>query len=94
VGSVTTIGVNRIVPDGQEATASVGDIQPVAGAIVQVTGVGASASVGFINVYGEIDTNQTPNYTVVDDSQTPSYSEISTSQTPGYSEIDAGRSAA
>jgi hypothetical protein len=94
VGAVTTIGVNKIVPDGQQATVSVGDIQPVAGAIVQVTGVGVTASVGFINVYGEIDTSQTPNYNQIDDGQTASYSAVSTTQTPGYTEIDAGRSAA
>ena len=47
------------------------------------TGQSATASVGIIFVYGQVDTTQTP-----------SYSDVATSQTPNYTTIKGGRDAA
>ena len=75
-------------------TSGVGQATTVAKSIVQLTGLQATVDVGAILVYGEIDTDQTPNYSNVDTTQSASYSDISTSQSPGFEEIDAGRDAA
>ena len=61
-------------------TTSVGAVTTAAKANVTPTGVSATASVGKVLIWGEVDT-----------SQTPDYSNIATSQTPNYTIIDAGR---
>jgi hypothetical protein len=75
-------------------SSAVGSVSTQAGAIVSLTGISITASPGFIMVYGDIDTNQTPSYAEVSTTQTPGYSEVATSQTPNYTVIDAGRDAA
>ena len=75
-------------------TTSIGAVTVTATANVTPTGVEITASPGFILVYGEIDTDQTPNYSEITTSQTPGYSEVATSQSPNYTTIDAGRDAA
>ena len=75
-------------------TSGLGEVSTVAKSIVQLTGVGATLDLSSVLVYGNIDTDQTPNYTNVSTSQSAGYSGVSTSQSPGYDEIDAGRDAA
>ena len=64
-------------------TASVGAVSTVAKANVVPEGQSATAGVGIIFVYGQVDT-----------SQTPDYSDVATSQTPTYTTITGGRDAA
>tara|TARA_R110000868_G_scaffold2601_3_gene18668 strand:+ start:1214 stop:1399 length:186 start_codon:yes stop_codon:yes gene_type:complete len=61
---------------------------------VQLVGVEIQSALGAVLVWGELNTDQTPNYATINDSQTPGYVEINDSQTPGYVEIIAGRDAA
>jgi hypothetical protein len=68
---------------GQAVTSALGTVTTDAAANVQLTGVEIQSALGAVLVYGEIDTDQTPNYATIDDSQTP-----------GYVEIIAGRDAA
>jgi tRNA-binding EMAP/Myf-like protein len=64
-------------------TSALSSVTTQAKANVTPTGVESTVSTGFILVYGEIDT-----------SQTPSYSEVATTQSPNYTTINAGRDAA
>jgi hypothetical protein len=75
-------------------TASVGAVSTVAKANVVPEGQSATASVGIIFVYGQLDTSQTPDYSDVATSQTPNYTDVATSQTPTYTTITGGRDAA
>ena len=91
VGVVTTSAIGSVIVHenevinltGQSVTSTLGSVTPRASAEVSIDGVSATFSTGFILVYGEIDT-----------SQTPSYSEVATTQSPNYTTINAGRDAA
>jgi hypothetical protein len=62
---------------------SIGAVSTVAKANVTPEGQSATASVGIILIWGEVDT-----------SQTPDYQNVATSQTPNYTTIKGGRDAA
>ena len=79
---------------GLGMTSAVGEVTLKLGASAFPVGLAVSVDVGAPLVYGEIDTNQDPNYNTINDGQSPGWASISVSQSPGYQEIDAGRDAA
>ena len=79
---------------GFEIGVAVGDVTLKLGASAFPVGLAVSVDLGAPLVYGEIDTNQDPNYNTINDGQSPGWASISVSQSPGYQEIDAGRDAA
>jgi len=83
-----------VEPAGVSATFQVGSLFIDAAAIVELTGITLQSTLGKPLVYGEIDTNQIPNYATISTSQTPGYTPVSTSQAPNYQDIAAGRDAA
>tara|TARA_R110000744_G_scaffold2789_1_gene11143 strand:- start:236 stop:439 length:204 start_codon:yes stop_codon:yes gene_type:complete len=64
-------------------TSALGTVTTDAAANVQLVGVEIQSALGAVLVWGELNTDQTPNYATINDSQTP-----------GYVEIIAGRDAA
>ena len=83
LGSVIVHENEVINLSGFQIASGIGAVTTQAKANVSLTGVQFTASTGFILVFGEIDTDQSPGY-----------SAVATSQSPSYTEIDAGRDAA
>jgi hypothetical protein len=73
---VTTVFLNIT---GVGSTFGIGSTTFKSALNVTPTGVAATSGVGFCNVYEQIDTSQTPNYTDIVTSQTPNYTAIVTS---------------
>ena len=91
MGTPNIIGNNNISVTGQSITSGLGDVSTIAQSIVNLDGLESSVSLANVLVYGEIGTDQTPNYAEVDTSQTASLSDISTSQTANLSTISTSQ---
>jgi hypothetical protein len=60
----------------------------VTSAIFAVTGVAGTSALGnAINVWGLVNTSQTPDWNTVSDTQTPDWSTVSDTQTPNWQEV-------
>jgi hypothetical protein len=59
------------------ATAEVGTEAVVFGVTVAPTGVNATGSIGNVNIWGRVDTSQTPNWAAISTSQTPNWENVS-----------------
>ena len=84
VNATTGVYENEVIElTGFGLASSIGAVSTVAKANVTPEGQSATASVGIILIWGEVDT-----------SQTPDYQNVATSQTPNYTTIKGGRDAA
>ena len=84
INSVSGLYENEVIElTGFGLASSIGAVSTVAKANVTPEGQSATASVGIILIWGEVDT-----------SQTPDYQNVATSQTPNYTTIKGGRDAA
>jgi hypothetical protein len=68
-------------------TTAVGEVTLKLGASAFPVGLAVSVDLGAPLVYGEIDTNQDPNYNVINDDQTPVWTAINDAQTPVWTAI-------
>ena len=77
-GSVTALAGTIVSVTSVAATGSVGSVTVTSGtgATIESAGIEATASAGTINIWGPVDTSQTPSWTAVTDSQTPNWSEV------------------
>ena len=77
-GSVTALAGTIISVTSVAATGSVGSVTVTAGtgATIEAAGIEATGGTGTINIWGPVDTSQTPSWTAVTDSQTPNWSEV------------------
>ena len=77
-GSVTALAGTIISVTSVAATGSVGSVTVTAGtgATIEAAGIEATGGAGTINIWGPVDTSQTPSWTAVTDSQTPNWSEV------------------
>jgi len=65
LGSIS-VALNNLVPvTGFSATSGLGNVSAEANAIANVTGVSSAMSLGNNLVWGEINTNQTPNWEII-----------------------------
>ena len=64
-----------------------GTVTVTAGATASPTGVEATGAVGNVFIWGEIPTDQTPNWQAISDGQTPTWGNISSGQTPNWQNI-------
>ena len=87
VGTVTVELVTPVAVTGVEGTGEVGTVVARAGSNVAVSGVQATGIVASVLVWGEVNTNQTPNWQAVNDAQTPSWVEINDGNTVTWVEI-------
>jgi len=92
VGSVTIAFGVIVDVTGTSAASSVGDVTVDTETVALVTGVSAAGKIGNVFLWGQIDTDQDPNYNQIDDSQTPTWTEIDDSQSAGYSTIITSQS--
>ena len=78
LGSVSALAGTIISVTGISATSSVGSVTVTAGsgATIEASGIAATGGTGTINIWGPVDTSQTPSWTLVTDSQTPNWSEV------------------
>jgi len=77
-GSVSALAGTIVSVTGISATSSVGSVTVTAGtgATIEAAGIAATGNAGTINIWGPVDTSQTPSWTLVTDSQTPNWSEV------------------
>ena len=77
-GSVTALAGTIISVTSVAATGSVGSVTVTAGtgATIEAAGIEATGGAGTINIWGPVDTSQTPSWTAITDSQTPNWSEV------------------
>jgi hypothetical protein len=77
-GSVTALAGTIVSVTSVAATGSVGSVTVTAGtgATIEAAGIEATGGAGTINIWGPVDTSQTPSWTAVTDSQTPNWSEV------------------
>ncbi len=77
-GSVTALAGTIVSVTSVAATGSVGSVTVTAGtgATIEAAGIEATGGAGTINIWGPVDTSQTPSWTPVSDSQTPNWSEV------------------
>ena len=71
------------------ATASVGSVTVTVDAIIDVTGVSATGSVGQVLVYGRVVPDQNPTYTEITPSQSPTWLEEAPNQSANWTKIAA-----
>ena len=78
LGSVTALAGTIVSVTSGVATGSVGSVTVNAGtgATIEASGIAATGGTGPINIWGPVDTSQTPSWTLVTDSQTPNWSEV------------------
>ena len=69
--------------------AKLGTVTASANADISVTGLAATGIIGFANVWGEVDDDQTPNWTPIASAQTPEWGDVSETQTPNWQDIAA-----
>tara|TARA_R110000751_G_scaffold256259_2_gene355728 strand:+ start:434 stop:910 length:477 start_codon:yes stop_codon:yes gene_type:complete len=78
-GDIQLVTNNFLSVAGYTVTSQLGTVTPTAAADVTVVGLAAmTIDLGVPLVYGEIDTDQDPNYNVISDSQTPVWEAIAT----------------
>ena len=87
VGSVTIAFGVIVDVTGVESTTSLGTVTITAGATALVTSVGATGAVGDVFIWGEVPTDQTPDWQAISDGQTPTWSAISSEQSPSWQDI-------
>ena len=77
-GSVSALAGTIVSVTGISVTSSVGSVTVTAGtgATIEAAGIAATGNAGTINIWGPVDTSQTPSWTLVTDSQTPNWSEV------------------
>ena len=77
-GSVTALAGTIVSVTSVAATGSVGSVTVTAGtgATIEAAGIEATGGAGTINIWGPVDTSQTPSWTAVTDSQTPNWVEV------------------
>jgi hypothetical protein len=85
-------GTAVVSPSGLEATSTVGTVIVVAKTNVAVVGAQAEGIVGVVNVWGEIDDDQTPNWQNISGAQSPVWGEIDDDQTPNWQNINSVQS--
>ena len=78
LGSVSALAGTIVSVTSGVATGSVGSVTVTAGsgATIEASGIAATGGTGTINIWGPVDTSQTPSWTPVSDSQTPNWSEV------------------
>ena len=82
------VGLGMTVPvTGVESTVSLGTVTVTAGATALPNGIEATGAVGNVFIWGEIPTDQTPDWQAISDGQTPTWSNISAGQTPNWQDI-------
>jgi hypothetical protein len=74
---------------GLQSSASVGIVVATAAADVQVSGLAATGVTGPVNVWGEIDDNQTPNWTPIASAENPSWVGVPETQNPDWQDVAA-----
>ena len=62
LGTVTTLGDVNVAPTGIAANSALGDIITGISVTFAITGVSGTGVIGTTNVWGLIDTEQTPNW--------------------------------
>ena len=72
-----------------EATSQLGTATVDAEAKVSVTGLELTSAVGTVLIWGEVDDDQTPNWSEINDGVSDGWSTIDDSQTPNWDEIAA-----
>ena len=82
-------GTANIFPTGLQANAKLGIITTSANADILVVGLAATGIIGFVNVWGEINDDQTPNWTPIANTQNPEWGTVSETQTPDWQDIAA-----
>ena len=76
LGDETLITNNNLSVSGFEATVNEGTVDPDAKAVVYATGIQGEALLKSVQVWGLINTDQTPNYATISGSQTPNWEEV------------------
>jgi len=91
-GVVSSVGVGVFITVnaiGSKGTGQVGSANVELNAIINVTGVSATANTAQVLVWGAIVPNQNPSYNPINPSSTPSWTDESPSQSPGWDDIAA-----
>ena len=73
------------MPTGVSATSAIGSETIIAKAVVAVSGVTASVSIGNIRIWSEVDEDQSSNFVPVNESQTPNWNTVNDTQNPDWS---------
>ena len=78
LGSVTALAGTIVSVTSGVATGSVGSVTVTAGtgATIEASGIAATGGTGTINIWGPVDTSQTPSWPLVTASQPPNWSEV------------------
>ena len=76
LGTISLVTNNNLSVTGNVGTSALGDETVISKALVLATGNVGTFGEPRANVWGLVDTSQTPNYSVVDTSQTPNYKEV------------------
>jgi len=74
---------------GLQGNAELGTVVASANADISVVGLAATGIIGFANVWGEINDDQTPNWTPIASTQNPEWGTVSETQTPNWQDIAA-----
>ena len=91
-GTIGTVFVKLGIVErvtGVYGQTQLGTVVAKANADVVVAGVQTTGFVGGVNVWGEIDDNQDPNWQNISGTQTPSWGNVSREQTPDWEAIAA-----
>jgi hypothetical protein len=84
------IALGATIPvTGLQGNAELGTVVVSANADVPVVGLAATGIIGFVNVWGEVDDDQTPNWTPIASTQSPSWDGVSETQNPNWQDIAA-----
>jgi hypothetical protein len=75
-----------------QGDAELGIVATSANADISVTGLAATGIIGFANVWGEVDDDQTPNWQAITTTQSPSWGAPSNTQSPSWGDINASQS--
>ena len=75
------------MPTGVSATSAIGSETVIAKAVVGVSGVAVTISIGNVRIWSRVNDDQSSNFTPVSDSQTPSWSTVNDSQSPDWNEV-------
>ena len=89
IAGTTALGNTFETVNGVSATAAVGTVTVTGTANISVTGVAATGAVGELYIpWGQLISDQAPDYSGLTPSQTPSYSSIASTQNPSYTPIN------
>jgi hypothetical protein len=59
----------------------------IAKAVVEPTGIEGTGAITGVNIWGQVDDSQTPNYQQINDAQTPTWTSVNDAQTPNWEEV-------